>query len=135
MMMRIFILLSSVASIAQAITCANYATTDILDSVTRACVDDFDAIQAGSGAVSPCLQDCGDDVELCVLSSNRESGLNVARCGGDYVQSFGTCTDNVCICVSSRDSENVGKCNSGSRAFVSLFFNLLLVVVSGFLLM
>ena len=25
-----------------------YATTDILDSVLRACVDDFDAIQAGS---------------------------------------------------------------------------------------
>ena len=134
-MMRIFIFLSSITAIANAITCATYATTDILDSVTRACVDDFDAIQAGSGAVSPCLQNCGDDVEFCLLSTNRESGLNTARCGDIYVQTFGTCTEKVCICVSRKDSNNVGKCNSGSRAFVSTFVSLLLVAVSGFLLM
>ena len=134
-MMRIFIFLSSITAIANAITCATYATTDILDSVTRTCVDDFDAIQAGSGAVSPCLQNCGDDVEFCLLSTNRESGLNTARCGDTYVQTFGTCTEKVCICVSRKDSNNVGKCNSGSRAFVSTFVSLLLVAVSGFLLM
>ena len=132
-MIKILVFASLVAS-THGIRCAMYSSADVVESVTRECADGNDAIDAGSGSATPCIHDCGDDVEFCLLSRNLESDLNVARCGDTYLTAFGTCTESLCICVTNKDADNVGKCNSASRVYVSLYL-LLIATISCFFLL
>lgn len=119
---------------ASGIKCAVYSSTNVVESVTRNCVDSDDVLNAGAGVTTPCNHDCGADVEFCFLATNRQSGMHTARCGENYIDAFGVCTEKVCLCISDREGENVGECNSATRFLVTPMFTALLVFISTLIL-
>lgn len=131
--MKIFVLFSTF-SLATSIRCAIFSTTSIVRDVSRTCTDNTDVIHAGSGDATPCIHDCGQDVEFCALATNRDTGLNTGRCGETYMDVFGTCTDNVCICVTDKEVDNLGECSSASHLTTTFFGVLVVFFLSAFLM-